>query len=143
MRELRLAGLALALALARPAAAATGAVEPYWPYITASFTQTGMASASISGTVWAFGQTGSLPLSQWSLSVKATTTAALAQWIVDLEASNDLLTWTSILQHKSGTAASPNGQMVWGPHKRARAFRLKANLIAAGTTVGVTGYGEP
>ena len=134
--------LSVALLLARPALAEPPLTEPFLPYLTATFTATGMASDSITCTVYSDGGGGGRRLAEWGLQATATGSVFL-QWTIDVELSNDGSTWTSILKHKNEAAAATNGSMVWGIHRAARLARLKATLIGSGVTVTATAIAEP
>lgn len=133
-------GLLLALLLAGPAGAAPAAPDPGVPYITASLSATGMATAPISVTVYQNSGSGIGPLAEWGLSVTVIGSGFL-QWALDVQVSNDDLTWTTLLRHESTKSA--NSSMVWALHHRARSARLRLANITSGAVATATAYAEP
>ena len=116
--------------------------EPFWPYMSFSFTAAGMATAAISVSTYAAGLPSPHPLGEWSLQVVAIGTGGgFIDWTVDLELSLDGSAWTSVLRHRAGKQLS--GSMVWDVHHPARQARLKLTTLTGSGVVTATGYGEP
>ncbi len=141
-------GVILAALLGQRAGAVPALPEPGFPYLTATLSATGMATTAVSVTVYQPSGSAVGPLTEWGLSVKAISTAPFFEWAVDLQLSNDGLTWTTILRHWQGMAPNqfgqgPNGTIIWGAHRRARSARLQLTKITTGVVVTATTWGEP
>ena len=119
------------------------------PTISFSFTAAGMATASISvshyrDSVIEIGLSATEyfshgPIREWGLAVTSLPSSTPG-WVVEVQVSNDDLTWTPILTH---TPTVPGrSRMTWANHKPSRRARIQLTAASTGVTVTGTGYAE-